>query len=53
MVVEGMDLEELTQGVVKENEEKHRNGTAQETILRGVGVGDKCYCREWGGTAKG
>lgn len=39
VVVEGMDLDELTQGAVKENEEKHMNGTVQETILPGVEIG--------------
>ena len=32
-------MDELTQGAVKENEEKHMNGTVQETILPGVEIG--------------
>lgn len=39
MIMEGMDLDELTQGVVKGNEEKHKNRTVQETVLT---EGNKC-----------
>lgn len=38
MVVEGMDLDELTWGMGKENEEKHRV-ELQEAILLGGGGG--------------
>lgn len=45
--MEGMGLDELTQEVVKGNEEKHKERTLQETIL----IGGE-HIRDWEGAAK-